>query len=78
MTPASFVQIGKKPRRITPDGAVPCARKGPLEDFIAWERCLEMRERNTDACGSCQQHKPAQVGVTYARSEEARQRWSKQ
>lgn len=73
-----IIQIAKKPRRPAPDGAVPCLRKGPLEDFIAWERCLEMRGRNIEACGSCQHHRVATVGAAAARAEDTRQRWSKQ
>lgn len=67
-----------KPRRPIPEGAVPCHRKGPLEDFIAWERCTDMRSRGTEACGACQHHVAAVAGVAFARSEDTRQRWSKQ
>ena len=70
--------VTTKPRRVTPDGAVVCQRKGPIGDFIAWERCLEMRELNSAACGACRQYTASTVGAAFARSEESRQRWSKQ
>ncbi len=50
------------------EGAVRCPRKGPLHEFVALERCLEMRERSPEACGRWGNHQKARTELEGARA----------
>lgn len=58
-------------------GEVLCPRKGPLYDRLAWERCVELHDREPTRCGGCLQYRESREFSAKARAETGRQRWGR-